>query len=178
VKAFAYALGLALGAMPVLAAAQAAPNPVADGLRGMEQRYARTLTAALEAFPADKYGYKPTEAQMTVGAIAVHLAEGNDELCANVSGTPAPQRSAVAATAPKDEVLARLRETFQFCESALARVDDSKLNDQVPFFGGRTVTRANLILVTVGDWADHYSQLAIYLRLNGMLPPTAQRRPN
>ena len=26
------------------------------------------------------------------------------------------------------------------------------------------------------DWADHYSQLAIYLRLNGFLPPTAKKK--
>ena len=71
----------------------------------------------------------------------------------------------------------RLRETFQFCDQALANVTDAKLADQVPSFGGRQVSRATLVLVTVGDWADHCSQLAIYLRLNNMLPPTARRIP-
>ena len=29
-------------------------------------------------------------------------------------------------------------------------------------------------MVTIGvDWADHYSTAASYLRLNGILPPTA-----
>jgi hypothetical protein len=27
------------------------------------------------------------------------------------------------------------------------------------------------------DWADHYSTQAAYLRLNGILPPTAQPAP-
>ena len=27
--------------------------------------------------------------------------------------------------------------------------------------------------LTTGDWADHYSQSAIYMRLNGILPPSA-----
>jgi hypothetical protein len=31
------------------------------------------------------------------------------------------------------------------------------------------------MFVTVDDWADHYSQSAIYMRLNGLLPPTARR---
>ena len=35
---------------------------------------------------------------------------------------------------------------------------------------------ATAILITVADWADHYSQEANYLRLNGILPPTAQPR--
>jgi uncharacterized damage-inducible protein DinB len=176
-RASAYALAAALCALPAAATAQtASANPVSDALRGMDQRYARNLTAALEAFPADKWGYKPTDAQMTVGAIAVHLAEGNDELCSTLGGTTAPQRSKVSDTDAKEALMARLRETFQYCETALAGVTDAKLGDQVPFFGGRQTTRANMVLVTVGDWADHYSQLAIYLRLNGMLPPTARRQ--
>jgi hypothetical protein len=41
---------------------------------------------------------------------------------------------------------------------------------------GMNLTRASAVLITVGDWADHYSQEANYLRLNGVLPPTAQRQ--
>ncbi len=42
-------------------------------------------------------------------------------------------------------------------------------------FGGRKMTRAAVMTLTTGDWADHYSQLAIYMRLNGMLPPSAKK---
>jgi len=42
-------------------------------------------------------------------------------------------------------------------------------------FGGRTMSRAAVETLTVGDWADHYSQTAIYLRLTGVLPPTAKK---
>ena len=72
--------------------------------------------------------------------------------------------------------MARLKETFGSCESALATLDDSKLSGKVPFFGEREITRAEAMLATVEDWGDHYSQLAIYLRLNGLLPPTAKKK--
>ena len=36
--------------------------------------------------------------------------------------------------------------------------------------------RATIMTITTGDWADHYSQLANYLRLNGLVPPTAQKK--
>jgi Tfp pilus assembly protein PilZ len=49
------------------------------------------------------------------------------------------------------------------------------MGEQLPFFGGRKMTRAAIMTLTTGDWADHYSQYANYLRLNGMLPPTANR---
>jgi DinB superfamily len=183
-KTSAFALAIALGVVPAVAAAQASSmsqspsssNPVSDAMRANERRMATNLVAAIELFPADKFVYKPTAGQMTVGEIAVHLIEGNDMLCSTVGGTTAPQRAALTATAPKDQLVARLRETFQYCETALAGLTDAKMGDMVPSFGGRQATRGSMVLVTVGDWADHYSQLANYLRLNNMLPPTARGR--
>ena len=173
-----YAAAIAVGmALPQLTVAQAATSPVADALRTNEARFARNLIAAAEEMPADKYAYKPTPAQMSWADIMAHLAEGNDYLCGSISGVTAPTRAKVPATDPKDKLVARLKETFQFCDSALAKVDDSKLAEHLPFFGGRQFSRAAIILVTVGDWAVHYSQVANYLRLNGLLPPTAQRQP-
>ena len=174
------ALPQALAAQGTTAAAATAPapsmSPVADALRQMEQQFARNLIAAAEAMPADKYKYRPTPAQMSFAAIQVHLAnEGNDVLCSKVAGVAAPQRAAVDTTATKEQLIARLKETFAFCESAFAKLDDSKLSEPTPMFG-MNPSRAAAIMITVGDWADHYSQEANYLRLNGVLPPTAQRR--
>jgi hypothetical protein len=173
-----YALMIAVALLPRALAAQAsaaAPsaNPVADAFRSMEQRYARILVAAAEAMPADRYNFRPTPAQMSFAEIQVHLAnEGNDELCGRLTGIAVPKRTTMDTTATKDQLIARLKETFQFCETALAHLDDSKLSTPIQLFG--PVSQASAILITVGDWADHYSQEANYLRLNGVLPPTAQ----
>jgi len=175
-------LPLALAAQTTTSASAApahaaSTSPVADALRQMQQRFGRILVAAAEAMPAEKYNYRPTPAQMSFAQIQVHLAnEGNDQLCSKTAGVPAPQRGAVDSTMTKDQLVARLRETFQFCEQAFAKLDDSKLNEPIQLFGPNPFTRAAAILITVGDWADHYSQEANYLRLNGILPPTAQRR--
>ena len=172
-------LSPALAAQTPARATAAAPSasPVADALRAMQQRFARNLIAAAEAMPADKYNYRPTPAQMSFALIQVHLAdEGNDVLCSKTAGVPAPQRSAADTTMSKDQLVARLKETFQFCESAFAHLDDSKLGEPIQLFGPNPSSRATAIMITVGDWADHYSQEANYLRLNGLLPPTAQHR--
>jgi hypothetical protein len=132
--------------------------------------------AALQTMPADKFGYKPTPAQMSVGQIATHLAEGNDYLCGTISGMKAPKRAELADTASKDSLMALVKETFAFCDQALAKLDDSKLSEQLPFFGGQKMSRAGIILIATEDWADHYSQLANYLRLNNLLPPTAKQK--
>jgi hypothetical protein len=162
----------AVVAAPAVLSAQA---PVATAFRDNAKEMGKNLIAAAETMPADKYGFKPTPAQMTWGAIMVHLAQGNDFLCGAIGGMKAPQRTPVAATAPKDALVARLKETFAFCDQALAGLDDSKLTEQLPMFGGKSMTRAAVETLTTGDWADHYSQAAIYLRLNGELPPTAKK---
>lgn len=159
--------------VPVVATAQG--NPVADAFRDNAKSAAKNLIAAAEEFPADKYSYKPTPSQMSVGDIVVHLIQGNDYLCGSIGGMKAPERAKIATTAGKDALIARLRETFAFCDQALAPLTDAGLGEQLPFFGGRKMSRAAVMTLTTGDWADHYSQYANYLRLNGMVPPTAKK---
>jgi hypothetical protein len=87
----------------------------------------------------------------------------------------APKRTPVPETAGKAALVARLKETFDFCHQALAKLDDSALGEELPMFGGKKMTRAAIETETTGDWADHYSQVSVYLRLNGQLPPTAKK---
>ena len=165
---------LALSVLPCVAIAQTAP--VADAFKKNAQTVGKNLIAAAEDMPADKYSFKPTPAQMSFADIMVHLAQGNDYLCGAISGAKAPTRPKVDATAGKDALLARLKETFAFCDQSLGSLNDSKLGEEIPFFGGKPWTRAAIMTLTTGDWADHYSQVAIYLRLNNLLPPTAKKK--
>ena len=167
-------LTVAAVVVPAFAAAQSA-NPVAEAFRDNAHAMGERLMAAADEMPADKFSFKPTPAQMSFGQIMVHLAQGNDYLCGAIGGVKAPERTKVADTDSKDALVKRLKETFAFCDEALAKVDDSKLGEQLKFFGGHTRSRASVMTLTTGDWADHYSQTAIYLRLNGLLPPTAKK---
>lgn len=169
----AFTAASALIFLPCLVSAQA--NPVASAFRDNAKEAAKNLVAAAEDFPTDKYGFKPTPAQMSFGEVVVHLSGGNDYLCSTIGGAPAPTRTKVEPTDKKDVLVARLKETFAFCDQALAGLDDSKLSESLPFFGGQKMSRAAIMTLTTADYADHYSQAAIYLRLNGLLPPTAKK---
>ncbi len=70
-------------------------------------------------------------------------------------------------------LVAALRRSLVFCDSALASVSDAQLGDSVSWYGDR-VPRARALVGLAQDWSDHYAQLAIYLRLNGVVPPTAR----
>jgi uncharacterized damage-inducible protein DinB len=167
---------LALAACCLAAPAAAQSTPVSDAFRKGEQRASRHLVAAAEEMPADKYGYKPTPAQMSFGDVIEHLAQGNDYLCGQIVGATPPKRTEVKPAAGKEKLVSRLKETFAFCESGLAKVNDSDLAGKVKLFGPQDFTRAEAMFITVDDWADHYGQLANYLRLNGLLPPTAKEK--
>lgn len=152
---------------PVMAYAQTAP--VADAFRANIKKVAKRLILSAEEMPAAKYAYKPTKAQMTFGEVVSHLAEENDVLCSTISGTEAPKRPTMAATDTKAHLVARLQETFTYCDQSLATLDDSRLGQQIE---GESL--ALVLINAAGHYADHYSQAAIYLRLNGLLPPTAK----
>ena len=101
-----------------------------------------------------------------------------------MKGTRAAEDTATAdsvkASWPKAKLVSRLKDAFAFCDQAIAQPDDAKLAEPVTItFGGnsRTVARASMALGHALDLADHYSQLANYMRLNNILPPTALPRP-
>jgi uncharacterized damage-inducible protein DinB len=177
---------------PVSLAAQAAPaaapaNPITTVFRTRTMALQRNIAQAFDSIPENKFSYKPTPAQLSIGYIAQHLASDNYFFCNNfgpMKATLSPKDSTTAdsikATWPKDSLVTKLKTSFTFCESAFAQLDDPKLADQITMtFNGNTrnATRATMVLGHVVDMADHYSQLANYMRLNNILPPTALPRP-
>jgi hypothetical protein len=148
-------------------------NPVTDVVKDSLARRQKATIAAIDEMPADKFGYKPTPDQMTFAHLATHIVEANNYFCATAAGVPAP-KSEVKDTDGKDKLVAAVKESFTFCGTALDKVDDSKLADPVKDFGGKDQPRAWALIGLASSWADHYGTAAMYLRLNGLLPPSAQ----
>ena len=182
------AMLIGLTASPL--SAQQAPSsnaPVADAVRTFMQRLSVNMVAAADDMPVSKLAYRPTPAQLSFGGVLVHSAEFNETVCSWVSGTkppmepkPGPNDTSEAGWAtygPKAS--AHLKRSFEYCATALANLDDSKLDEQVPWYGGPNskTSRARALIVLPMDWQDHYAQLSMYLRMNGILPPTARPRP-
>jgi uncharacterized damage-inducible protein DinB len=162
-------------AAPIMVRAQGSTaNPVVASAREIFDRQAKYITAAADEMPAEKYSYHPTPEQWSFGKVISHVAQVNLIVCSALSDTPAPQNSKVTETDPKEKLVAALKASFDFCSQALTNLQDSKMGDTVKLFGSRQVPRARALFELTGDLEDHYSQLASYLRLNGMLPPSAR----
>ncbi|MGH9715739.1 MAG: DinB family protein [Candidatus Acidiferrales bacterium] len=176
-----WTLGLAvlllLGFTGNAQAAQASgSNPVSNALRGLVAREAPNVVGAVEEMPANKFSYHPTPAQWTFGHLVVHIIGANYGMCSSIGAVPRPKAAQVKDTDPKDKLVPALKASFQFCTEALKNVKDSSLSEEIPFFGMRKMTRGAMMITMAQDYGDHYSQAASYLRLNGLLPPTAQHK--
>jgi len=156
-------------------AAPAGPvaNPVTTTVKSQLTRYEKNMVAAADSMPAEKYNFKPTPEMNSFGHVVMHIAQSNYFLCAKISGQAAPDVK-LADTDGKDKLVAGLKASFEFCSTALAGVDDSKLGDPLTLFGNRQTSRAGALITLSDDWYDHYGAQAVYLRLNRILPPTAQ----
>ena len=170
---------MALGISATRAAGQAAAdttpvaNPVSTFVKAGIARYEKNMVAAGEAMPAEKYGYKPTPEMNTYGHLMMHIAQSNNTFCSKISGKAAPDTK-IAESDSKEKLVAAVKESFAFCTAAMADVDDSKLGEPIVLFGGRSISRGGALVALAGSWTDHYGTQAMYLRLNGILPPTAQ----
>ena len=126
------------------------------------------LVDAFDSIPAARYDYRPTPVQQTIGYIAQHLETANYGLCERL-GALKRQRTAkdalpdtIKARWPKDTLIARLQVSLRFCDEAmerLPRVDSPAI--------------ASTLLAIETDLAEHYSQLSVYMRLLGLVPPSA-----
>jgi uncharacterized damage-inducible protein DinB len=167
--------GLLSAQMSAAKAPMSHENAVMNAVRSNLSRSERNMVAAAEAMPADKYSFKPTKEQRTFGEIVSHVANSNNFMCARLSGVDAPTAKVPDGSAPKDQLVAAVKASYAYCTKVLGGVTDAQLGDMVKYFGNRQVTRATVAVGAADDWADHYGQLAMYLRLNGILPPTARR---
>src|SRR5689334_11783209 len=164
---------VAIYLLPAAVIAQApATRPAPDGVVlsfvRIADAYGSRLVDAFDSIPAAKYDYRPTPAQQTVGYIAQHLEDANYGLCGRLSDRKAPSTAkdsladTVKARWPKDTLVARLRASLRFCDDVI---------EHVPQVNSAAI--ASTLIGFETDLAEHYSQLAVYMRLLGLVPPSA-----
>jgi uncharacterized damage-inducible protein DinB len=135
-----------------------------------------TMHTIAAAMPADKYGFKPTDAQQTFGERTVHIATTNVYFLGLLGGT-APKPTIDAKATSKDAALKALDDSFDYGTAILKQQTDQALLQSVasaPKFMGPS-SRARIFAFLAGHTWDIYGQMAVYLRLNGQVPPASQR---
>ena len=136
-----------------------------------------TMMKISEAMPADNYGYKSTPPQRSFGEQILHVAEANVIQMGRLGFKAAPPAIDMKATS-KPAVLKALSDSFDYGTAALKEQNDQtmlQMADASRFSFGGPSTRARVVFFVIGHTWDIYGQMAVYLRLNGIVPPASQR---
>ena len=156
--------------------AEAAPTPetAKDWIDQWKDVTARVIGVA-EAMPAEKYAYKPTAEVGTFGDQVRHLCMAMRILLANAEGKQIPLEDVnLDRLKSKDELIAELRRMADEGAAVIRRVSGRNDGEVVESqFFGRT-TRRFLIIQAIAHDNNHYGQMVMYLRLNGIAPPASR----
>ena len=145
----------------------------------------RNIVSAAEAMPADKYGFAPTVGEFqnvrTFGRQIRHLAATNFILAAAALGQDPPadagDEEGPDSVVTKAQHLTYLNRSFDALEKAIDAIGDSRIgvrSSPISPFQGNTATRISLVSEALTHAYDHYGQMVVYLRMNGVIPPASR----
>jgi len=172
-------------ALCCLAAAQAGDvkKTVSGELDANVKTIESELVPAIEAMPEDKFAFVPTGGEFknvrTFAQQAKHIAAVNYLVAAAILGEKPPVdtggEKGPEGVASKADVVKFVKESFVYAHKAVASINDGNAVTSMksPFGDGMT-TRVSLASVFAWHGFDHYGQMVVYLRMNGIVPPASR----
>jgi uncharacterized damage-inducible protein DinB len=132
------------------------------------------VTAAAEQVSDSSYAYRPVPTVRTFGQLVAHIAGSQDMFCAQALGEKAPDSDAIEKTTTgKTALVAALKASIAHCQKAYAMTDADAMKRTVKVFvGERSALWALLYSTAHSD--EHYGNIATYMRMLGMVPPSSQ----
>jgi uncharacterized damage-inducible protein DinB len=182
--ALAVFASLILAAPPTSAQKDEIPKSIADSVGGALGWAEKGFLGVAEAMPENKYSYIPTagnfEGVRSFGEQVKHVACAQFAFFNEIEGKTPPEhceKGGPSKAATKAELLKYLRDSFDYGDKVLATITPQNALDRVE--GGYATPNTRLGLVAAAVWhiSDHFGQLVVYLRLNGIVPPVTQQYP-
>jgi uncharacterized damage-inducible protein DinB len=170
---------LTLVSLIALAAPAFAQTTIKDAMVKHWKATGELTIAVAEAMPADGYTFRPNPEEMSFGQLMAHIGGADRNACTNASGmTPPEYPEKIAAYAKdtklevdKDSAITFLKQTFDFCNKAVAAVKLEQL-DKVVGPPARNLTGYEWLWSYFTHTAHHRGQAEVYLRVKGIKPPT------
>jgi uncharacterized damage-inducible protein DinB len=165
--------------------AQERSDPMAATVAQWFTMIERSFVSLADAMPAEKYGFKPTNGEFedvrTFGEQVKHVACANFAFFNEIEKKEPPSRCDAGGPSPakmKAELMTYLRESFDYAQSVLRTMTPANALEPVSGPYGGPSTRLGLTTLAVWHASDHYGQLVVYLRMNGIVPPASQHAPS
>ena len=153
---------------------QAGPG-AADAMRAHWKHLSNIFTQVVRAMPEDKYDFRPTRKSSSFRDLVMRAIEDNYTNMGYVAGKSREESEKFAQTyeniTTRAGMLDALEDSYDYGDMVLADLSDQNTSDIVTGVGGERTTRVGAALQAFEDTMDHYGNLVVYLRLNGIVPP-------
>ena len=167
----------ALAMLGIVGSAAAQPGfPATSFLTSAKATWESTrnlVIGIVEIMPEDKYDFKPTPEVRTFRDNVIHLVAENYVFFGLVAGenlgNPAQNLKS------RDELIKALRESYDYGAKVWAGLTEAKALEMIEV-RDQKVQRWSAILNAIQDNMNHYGNLVVYVRLNGLVPPRSAGR--
>lgn len=136
-----------------------------------------------EAMPADKYDFAPTNGNFKGVRTFAQQAKHLSAVIYLVAAAALEQKPPVdtggedgpASAKTKEQIVEFMKGAFAYAHKAAQSLNAKNQLDlvQSPFGNGKTA-RAGLVGTVAWHTFDHYGQMVVYLRMNGIVPPASR----
>jgi uncharacterized damage-inducible protein DinB len=162
----------------LIAPAFAAPASPAEVFGKLFSSQAEEVVSAAEAMPADKYNFAPTGGEFkgvrTFAGQVAHIAEAQYFFFSGFGIKPAVDPEAIGKLTNKDDIVKALKDSYAFAEQAMKTITPENAFEKIAKVDG-TDTRASIAAFGLAHTNDHYGQMVVYLRMNGIIPPASRK---
>lgn len=145
----------------------------------------KEFVSLVAAMPADKFNFAPTGGKFdgvrTFGQQAKHVAFVLDQISSTLLGEKNPSASGANENGPdnlttKEQILQYVKDAFAYAHKAVAKLTDANLLQETvnPFDAKGRSPRLESANELIWHTFDHYGQMVVYARMNGIVPPASQ----
>jgi len=149
-------------------------NPLVDENKVLYEGIRNNIIRAAEKMPEDKYSYKPTPEVRSFAQLIGHISDAQYLFCSPVKGEK-KSLGIEKSKSSKAGLTAAVKEAFAYCDSAYDALTDAQARETVKFFG-RDRSKLNVLYFNSAHNNEHYGNIVTYMRLNGLVPPSSERR--
>ena len=166
----------AVALLTAVASAQDTPaNPLVAVSKNMYAIAKNDILRSAEKVPEETWSFQPTKDVRTMAQLFAHVADGQYEFCGVVAEGKSVMKDIEKTKTTKADIVAALKESFAYCDSAYAGLTDARAADMVAFFGMR-ITKLGAMDFNIAHTMEHYGNLVTYMRIKGIVPPSSEPR--
>ena len=170
---FRYPFMILAAAFACAAAVRGQDNPLSTEAKSDYEVVRDFVIRAAEKMPEASYAFKPTPEVRSFGQLIGHIADDQYRYCSAIRGEN-KSTELEQAPPPKGEMVAALKSAFAYCDSAYDGLVDASATQKAKF-AGRYFPKLTVFTLHAGHVWEHYGNAVVYMRLQGMVPPSSEK---